>query len=386
MIGKEKKTTIRLSILLMLMVAIVALFFPHSDSASATAYGTNTSKGRGLYSQHKAPFFNLKDLDSAYASWGVSPRRKASINLSPAWVNFKYRKEVVVAVLDTGVDHRHVFLKNNIHFLSDEKDKRIKYHGKDFTANAKNPNSPQDSNGHGTHVAGIIKSVNPKVKLVILKYFNPFATGEENTKATIKALKYALKMDNIDILNYSGGGPIASLQELKILRQLEQKGVLVVSAAGNDGHDIDKKASAYFPASYRQRLSNIITVGSHNINSKVSSFSSYGKKNVDLFAPGSNIRSSVPKNYTQRMMGTSQATAFVTGVASLLKSQFPNLTPRQIRSIITDSVRPEPSMENICSSKGRLDAGAAVALAMEKFSPAIDRRKSRTRTRKRKAR
>src|SRR5690606_27261379 len=129
----------------------------------------------------------------------------------------------------------HAFLKDNIHVISGKPGPGN--YGVDFSG-AKVTNTPADQHGHGTHVAGIVKSIFPEVKILALKYYNPKATGQANLDATIKALKFAVD-NNVDVINYSGGGPEASVEELRVLKEAEKKGILVIAAAGNERSNID---------------------------------------------------------------------------------------------------------------------------------------------------
>src|SRR5690606_21553140 len=180
-------------------------------------------------------------LMSRFASWGIDPEKtQASINLFESWKNFKKNKDVVVAVIDTGIQIDHPFLKDNIYVLQGEPS--AQNFGVDFSM-SKKTNTPFDQHGHGTHVAGIVKSVFPEVKILALKYYNPQASGQANLAATIKALRYAVD-NNVDIINYSGGGPESSVEELRILKEAEKKGILVIAAAGNERSNIDEKRNA----------------------------------------------------------------------------------------------------------------------------------------------
>lgn len=193
--------------------------------------------------------YNPELLLSRFVSWGIDPdKHLASINVKGSWGNFKKNKDVVVAVIDTGIQGDHPFLKDNIHVTSGSRG--TANYGIDFSGE-KVTNTPFDQHGHGTHVAGIVKSIFPEVKLLALKYYNPKATGQANLDATIKALKYAVD-NNVDVINYSGGGPEASVEELRILKEAEKKGILVIAAAGNERSNIDDKRHAYYPASYGQ--------------------------------------------------------------------------------------------------------------------------------------
>lgn len=306
------------------------------------------------------PYFDSKELSSSYTSWGINPENPASINLLEAWKKFKKKKEIVVAVVDTGIDPQHPFLEKNI-FVESGNVNSTNF-GIDFSKDKKSKNTPTDNHGHGTHVSGIIKSIFPDVKILALKYYSLSASGIDNLNSTVEALKYAVD-NNVDVINYSGGGPEAATEELRVLKEAERKGIIVVAAAGNDESNIDEKKKAYFPASYG--LKNIITVTAHDEDLKILSSSNYGIKSVDIFAPGYRIKSSLQNGRTGYLTGTSQATAFVTGVVSLIKSQYPLMPTEKIKDIIRASAKAEVTMEGKCSTGGRLDAGKALAMAAE---------------------
>ena len=297
-------------------------------------------------------------LESRFASWGVDPARTlASINVKDSWKIFKKNSNVVVAVIDTGIQVDHPFLAENIHVIKGSKGAQnygVDFSGKDVSY------MPVDNHGHGTHVAGIIKSVFPDVKLVALKYYNPQASGQQNLESTIKALEYAVRM-NVDVINYSGGGPEPSVEELRVLKEAEKKGIIVVAAAGNERSNIDDKKNAYYPASYG--LSNIITVGAHDEEMQIIPSSNYGKNSVDIAAPGHRIRSAIPQGGAGFMTGTSQATAFVTGVAALIKAKYPRFSFEQVRNIILSSSVKVKNFEGKILGAGKLDAARAIELA-----------------------
>lgn len=309
--------------------------------------------------QEKA-FYDEKDLSSNYVSWGVNPTNPAGINLLEAWKKFKKKKEIVVAVVDTGIDREHPFLEKNI-FVENGKVDPTNF-GVDFSKDRKGKGMPIDNHGHGTHVSGIIKSIYPEVKILALKYYNPSASGLDNLNSTVEALRYAVD-HNVDVINYSGGGPEPASEELRVLKEAERKGILVVAAAGNEESNIDDNKKAYFPASYG--LKNIITVTAHDEDLKILNSSNYGRSRVDIFAPGYRIKSSLQNGRTGYLTGTSQATAFVTGVAALIKSEFPQLSTEKIKEIIKTSAKKEATMEGKCATGGRLDAGSALTLAAQ---------------------
>lgn len=302
--------------------------------------------------------YNPELLISRFVSWGIDPdKHLASINLKESWSRFKKNKEIIVAVVDTGIQGDHAFLQKNI-YVPGKKASSTQF-GVDFSGE-KVTLAPTDAHGHGTHVAGIVKSIFPDVKILALKYYNPKASGQANLDATVKALQYAVD-HNVDVINYSGGGPEASVEELRVLKQAEKKGILVIAAAGNERSNIDEKRNAYYPASYG--LSNIITVGAHDDELNIISSSNYGKNTVDIAAPGHRIRSAIPGNGAGYMTGTSQATAFVTGVAALIKSKYPKMKFDQIKNIILSSSLKVKNFEGKILGSGKLDAGRAIELA-----------------------
>lgn len=302
--------------------------------------------------------YSTLELQSRYASWGIDPEYKsASIKLKEGWEKFQKKKDIVVAVVDTGIQYDHPYLAGNI-FVKEGKASPLNY-GIDFSTGSKTT-TPKDTHGHGTHVAGIVKSIFPDVKILPIKYYNPNASGEDNLKATIRALEYAVEQ-NVDIINYSGGGPEASSEEKAILLKAERKGILVIAAAGNERSNIDEKKNAYFPASYG--LSNIITVGAHDEENRVIASSNWGPRTVDIAAPGLRIKSAIPGNAAGFMTGTSQATAFVTGVVALIKSQYPEFNYEQVRNIIISSSEKTSTLDGKILGAGKLNAFNALTLA-----------------------
>ncbi len=275
-------------------------------------------------------------------NWGIN-----KIELNKVENNFN--KEIIVAVIDTGIDPNHQDLKNNVwrdNFL-------LNVFGWNFVTDQPNP---YDHHGHGTHVAGIIKSVNNKVIILPIKYYSETNTGIVNLRNTIKSIYYAIN-NGARIINYSGGGPEFSEDEYLAFKEAERKNILIVAAAGNNSQNIDMLENFYYPASYR--LSNIIVVTGSDIKDKLVPFSNWGRKSVDVTAPGENIYSTIPGSYGY-MSGTSQATAFVTGISSLILNKKPNLKPNEVRDIIIKSVDKVDSLEGKVLSNGRVNVYRAL--------------------------
>lgn len=299
-------------------------------------------------------------IASPYVTWGLRHDLDASINVLPAWKILKVKEDVKVAVVDTGVDPHHPLVSGNmISPKSNEGERRptANSFGIDFSKGSTDKYAPFDQNGHGTHIAGIIKSVFPDVKMLALKYYNPKASGYDNLVSTLAALKHAVDA-NVDIINYSGGGPEPSIEEFRILKEAERKGILVVAAAGNNRSNIDMKKNAYYPASYN--LSNIITVTAYDKSLNILQSSNYGAQKVHIAAPGHKIASALPMGRYGYLTGTSQATAFVSGVAAMMKSMFPDLTPEEMKNYILRTARTEKTLRGKCATSGRVDAGEAL--------------------------
>lgn len=339
------------------LVTLFLVLFTGSEVSNVWS-AAKSPKGSSLV-QGRSSFY--RSVSSPYSSWGVDPSVKAGhINLGPALSQFKLKEEVKIAVIDTGIDFNHEFLHQNLYVPSGTVGPNN--YGLDFSKKGSANTVPNDEHGHGTHVAGIIKSVFPQAKLLILKYYNPLASGQENLASTIRALRYAVNSD-VDIINYSGGGPEPSPEEQKILELASQKGIVVVAAAGNERSNIDKRKNAYYPASYG--MENIITVTAHDKQASTLPSSNWGRRSIDISAPGKQILSAIPQGRSGMMTGTSQATAFVTGVAGLIKANYPQLNSTQIRLIIKKSARKLQSMKTICASGGVLDAAHALSMAKE---------------------
>ena len=263
------------------------------------------------------------------------------IKAEEAWIKFsKGSRDIVVAVIDTGIDVTHPDLADNIwknprEIPGNKKDDDGNgyvddIHGWNFVAHN---NRVNDTHGHGTHIAGIIGAVGgnniglsgvaPKVSLMALKYYDPNDNGKNNLKNTVKAIEYAVQ-NGAHIINYSGGGLEPNPKEKSAIRKAEAKGILFVAAAGNEGSNIDNKTS-YYPARYP--FNNILPVTATDTSDQVLNSSNYGKT-VHESAPGRNILSTLPGGKYGHMTGTSQATAVATGSAVLIMAYYKNKTAR----------------------------------------------------------
>ncbi len=296
-------------------------------------------------------------------NWGLESGENSShINARKAWRISKGSKRVVVAIIDTGIDPTHADLKDNICRTNGE-------YGFDFVTNKKNPG---DAHGHGSHVAGIVgatarnasagaSGVAPNICIMAVRYYSDTASGAQNLANTVKAINYAVD-HGANVINYSGGGAEFSAAEMKAIQRAEAKGVVFVAAAGNEYQDTDKSGNAYFPAAYG--LSNIIAVAGTNQKGELLPSSNWGKKHVHVAAPGENIYSTLPKGKYGYLTGTSQATAFVSGLAALILSEIPGLKPYEVRDIIMKTASKSAALEGKIASGGRIDAYAALRMVL----------------------
>lgn len=247
---------------------------------------------------------------------------------------------------------------------------------------------------HGTHVAGIIAGVRgnglgiegiaDNVKIMTIR---AVPDGDERDKDIANAIRYAVD-NGAQIINMSFGKDVSPHQYAveEAIKYSEQKGVLLVHAAGNEGKNVDKEPrypSNLYMGSNKQ-IPNFVNVGASDQrldNNLVASFSNYGKKNVDVFAPGVDIYSTIPDNQYKPNSGTSMASPVVSGLAAVLMSYYPTLSTQQIKEIITKSVikidskvfRPEDEsskkkevkFSKLSSSGGIVNAYKAVKMAEE---------------------
>lgn len=205
-------------------------------------------------------------------------------------------------------------------------------------------------NDHGTHVSGIVGAVRnngigmngicENVELMILR---TVPNGDEFDKDVANAIRYAVD-NGAQIMNMSFGKPYSPQVEAvyEAIKYAEDKGVLMVHGAGNDAANIDKVAN--FPNPYysfqKKPCSTWISVGASGPTEDdhlVGVFSNYGKKKLDIFAPGVQIYSAKPDDTYEFADGTSMAAPVVTGVAALIKSYFPNLSAVQLRELLMES-------------------------------------------------
>ena len=338
--------------------------------------------------------FSTSSGDNVQSTAGVD------IDAVEAWNTFKSNEEVVVAVIDTGIDYKHEDLKNAMWKNPGE----IAGNGKDDDGNgyvddvygwdfyhndksvcaytSKGTAKSADNDNHGTHCAGIIAATannkvgiagvasNVNVKIMAIKALGGVNRGT-TTATLIKSIKYAMAM-GADIINASWGGGVSSKDDTALKKIIKWSGVLFVAAAGNSGKNNDEELCYRY--CYSTELSNVISVGSVDCDGSLSEFSNYGTS-VDILAPGAQIYSTKVGSYGY-MSGTSMAAPMVAGVAAMLYAGKSYTYPKEVKNTILSTYK---QLSTISSKKvacpGVVDAYLAVLernnLAQDKDAPNI---------------
>jgi subtilisin family serine protease len=285
------------------------------------------------------------------------------IQAKAAWDEGIFGQGITVAVIDTAVDIDHPQLIPR--FLKDGS-------GWDFSLDMNTGGAPPSKitdpdEYHGTHVAGIIAAdptagemtgVAPKANLMQASFIR--GSGG-SIGGAIKAINYATE-HGAKIINASWGGPDCSQTLNETIAEVGKKGVLFVVASGNDGYDYDRLGPASYQYPAVLNLGTMISVAATDVLDALTSFSNRSYNFVHIAAPGSEIRSTVPKisdaTGYHKLQGTSMATPFVSGAAALLWSAKPNATVAQIRQALLNST---DFRSYKVSTQGRLNVSKALS-------------------------
>ena len=302
----------------------------------------------------------------------------ADIGASAAWDILHDASDVTVAIIDSGVFLVHEDIAANLFVNAAERngrpgidDDNDGYIDNDIGINATVPktsalaSNPNDTLGHGSHVAGIIGAAGNngkgitgvawKTKIMPLKFLG--ANGG-TVSAGIVCLDYAIAK-GANVINASYGSNTFSQSEFDALKRVRDAGIVFVAAAGNDSQEITSLPN--YPAAYA--LDNIVAVASTTRQDKLASYSSYGSGLVELAAPGSAILSlgiDSPTSYVVKS-GTSMAAPHVTGAIALLKQKFPNDNYRALINRLLSSVDELPALNHAVHTNGRLNLARALA-------------------------
>ncbi len=324
---------------------------------------------------HYSRLWGLNNTGQVVNGWPGTPDADADVDA--AWSVTTGDPGVVVAVIDTGVDQSHPDLAANTwvnagencagcrtdHVDNDGNGYVDDWRGWDFVGG---DNNPADDHGHGTHVAGTIGAVgnngagivgvNWNVRLMGLKFLG--SDGSGTTADAVSAILYAAA-NGADVLNNSWAGGDFSQSLLEAIEFADARDALFVAAAGNDGMDND--AVPTYPASYE--VPNVLAVAASDNGDRHAFFSNFGKRSVDVSAPGVDIYSTWPGGSYQYASGTSMAAPHVAGVAALVEAAQPAASDVGVKTLLLRTADPVAALEPASATGGRLNAGSAVACA-----------------------
>lgn len=312
--------------------------------------------------EYVVPNFKLKAFYAPITAAALKDQwANAKVQADKAWAKAgnKGSKNVIVAVIDTGVDYNHESLAPNM------------IPGFDF---AENDSDPMDKTsfqnpGHGTHCAGSvgatglvdggIQGLAPGISMMPIRFLDEKGSGDLNNG--IKAIDYAIQK-GAHIISASWGAAVprsTAAPLLEAVKRADDAGVIFIAAAANDGKNNDR--TEVYPAN--NGFPNSITVAASGPNDAKPSWSNYGKRSVHVAAPGENIMSTLPKGKYGNLSGTSMATPLVSGLVALMKSQDMSLTGAQARAIL-QTTGAKVSIESACDC--RVDALGAVDAVISK--------------------
>jgi len=296
------------------------------------------------------------DMAALKEQWAM-----AKIGAEKAWqrAGNKGNRNVIVAVIDTGVDYRHSNLAPNA---------VPGFNFKDNNADPMDKTSAQNP-GHGTHCAGVIGAtglvdggivgMSPEVSIMPLRFLGEDGSG--SLENGIKAIDYAIEK-GAQVISASWGATVPRSQAqplIEAVKRASDKGVIFVAAAANDGKNND--VTEVFPAN--ANFDNTITVAASTSSDAKPSWSNYGTATVHVAAPGENIMSTLPGNKYGNLSGTSMATPLVSGLVAFLKSQDPSLSGAQIRALL-QTTGAKVNIQTACNC--RIDAFNAVDALLKK--------------------
>ncbi len=303
-----------------------------------SAYGYYTNLACVEYAEPDSVVYLCADstpkiLENGHLSWGseATGADEAIDMLSEVQLS-----EVKIAVIDSGIDYNHKFLKDR---LTDK--------GLNFSASGNDTAMNDDPESHGTHVAGIIADNSPDtVKIRGYKVFD--CNGEATNLGIISAVDQAIA-DGMDILNLSFGGNASKAVKDSFI-DAYNSGAVLVAASGNDGKAIGESIPAC--------LDEAIVVAASNPDGTYADFSGYGGS-VDITAPGVDIYSTYNNNKYGNSSGTSMAAPFASAGAAMLLSVYPEMTVSQVEQRLRVTAAPM-NLDEIYVGSGMLDIVEAI--------------------------
>ena len=343
-------------------------------------YGLEQSLVAYVEPDYIVQILDLPDDPKFHNQWNLAldeslgENEVSHIGATKSWGIETGSADVIVAIVDTGIDYYHQDLRENIwenpgetglDLVGNDKatngidDDRNGYiddnHGWNFYYNN---NDPLDDNRHGTHVAGIIGAAGNngtgisgvcwKTSLLPIKFLSPAGIGV--TSDAVASINYCTQL-GVDVSNNSWGGGEYSRALKDAIYNAGQANCIVVTAAGNEGKNISK--SPVYPAAYD--LSNVLSVTASSQDGGLPLFANYGESNVDLAAPGVRILSTFPNDKYGYLDGTSMAAPHVAGALAMLKSRYPNLSAGKLKNRLLAATDADPILEAKCQTGGRLN-------------------------------
>lgn len=290
------------------------------------------------------------------------------IQAREAWSITTGSKNVLVGLIDTGVNYNLEVLKSNIAINTAEipnnqiDDDSNGYVDDVFGINAYDHTSdPMDFNGHGTSVASLIGAfglgVNKEVSFVLASSLNDQGFGSSG--GVIEAINYVVSRGSQIVGVALGGGNSRLLCE--VMENAKSKNVLFIVLAGNMGKNVDEDPINSFP--WRCPNDNKLVVGASGVGDELASYSSYGVKTVDVVAPGNSISTYDHFGNLRSISGSSFSTAIVAGVAALALAANPTLTYQELKDVIFYGTDTIVDLKDKIKSSGRVNAYKTVRLA-----------------------
>ena len=353
---------------------------PYADSYASYQWAfLNTGELRLVPSHTAAVDAAITGSPALSADGTVRSLEEIDMNIVPAWKKYDAKsgkRQVIVALIDTGVDITHPELSGSIWtntgeipgdgIDNDGNGYIDDVYGWNFYDNNAQVFTGTDDN-HGTHSAGTIAAARngigtvgicdpAYVKIMVIKTLGT-SSGVGTVSNVVKAIRYA-QANGASICNLSFGTMKYSEELYQAIKDSE---MLFIVAAGNgdasgNGYSIDEQPM--YPASFE--LDNIISVANLRFDGQLDRASNYGVRSVDLAAPGNYILSTITGNDYAYMSGTSMAAPMVTGTAAMLYSCDASLSLMDVRNRILQSARPLESLSGKVATGGMLDAGAAM--------------------------
>lgn len=352
-------------------------------SAAAVTNDTFTTMQWNLFNDGTFQMENIYNLPIIQSPFGntmegdptaPAPLPGIDVNALTAWNLYNGKRDVIVAMVDTGIDYTHPDLDGRLwtnpgeipeNGIDDDGNGYIDdVYGWNFIKNS-NKIYGGKSDSHGTHGAGSIAAVanngygiaglaqGGRVKVMCAKALTG-TSGYGTTETLVEAIRYA-EANGASICNLSLG---AYFPDPVLYQTIATSGMLFVIAAGNESTNTD--ITPCYPASYP--LDNIISVANLNTDGTLHHSSNYGALSVDIAAPGTHILSTSAGGSYSFMTGTSMSAPMVSAAAAMVLSHYDGIPPVQARQILLATARPLPTLQGIALTSGMLDMGTALSL------------------------